>query len=68
MVGGQTNQNRLSAVCDVFPITAGGGEGFFEDGLEEVGGVGAAVRDFCRQRPDAEIKPQPDQPPAVWIS
>jgi hypothetical protein len=28
----------------------GGGEGFFEDGLEEVGGVGARVRQLRRQQ------------------
>ena len=33
--------------------SCGGGEGFFEDGLEEVGGVGARVRDFPCQRTDA---------------
>ena len=31
----------------------GGGEGGFEDGLEEVGGVGARVRDLRRQQPAA---------------
>lgn len=29
---------------------SGGGEGFFEDGLEEVGGVGATVFDLFFQR------------------
>ena len=28
------------------------GEGFFEDGLEEVGGVGAGLLDLRFQRPD----------------
>ena len=32
---------------------AGGGKGFFEDGLEEEGGVGARVRDLRRQQPAA---------------
>ena len=31
-------------------ISGGGGEGFFEDGLEEVGGVGARVRQLRRQQ------------------
>ena len=35
------------------PGSGRGGEGFFEDGLEEVGGVGARVRDFPSQRADA---------------
>ena len=32
-------------------LTCDGGEGFFEDGLEEVGGVGAGVLDLRFQRP-----------------
>ena len=31
-------------------MSINGGEGFFEDGLEEVGGVGAGVRDLRFQR------------------
>ena len=31
-------------------------EGFFEDGLEEVGGVGARLRDFAGQRADAALQ------------
>ena len=34
-------------------LSRGGGEGFFEDGLEEVGGVGARVRHLQRQQPAA---------------
>ena len=39
--------------CKGDTISRGRGEGFFEDGLEVVGGVGARVRDFKRQRADA---------------
>ena len=39
--------------CKGDTISGCGGEGGFEDGLEEVGGVGARVRDFSSQRADA---------------
>ena len=37
----------------MFICSGGGGKGFFEDGFEEVGGVGARVRHLQRQQPAA---------------
>ena len=38
------------AAPTALPVSVGGGEGFFEDGLEEVSGVGARARDLLRQQ------------------
>ena len=57
--GGLTKGHALRLVLcghSRSPGSGRGGEGFFEDGLEEVGGVGARVRDFPSQRADAALQ------------